>query len=278
MINLTLRELQLAELNILTAFDSFCRQHGLKYSLVGGTLLGAIRHKGFIPWDDDVDVGMPRPDYEKFFSMLKENNFVLPTQDSLVLIPDRGEDAKLPYLKLTDTNIYINSKGGQVTKNIWIDIFPADGFPADDKQAWKLFKKLRGYRRIMFYSINNGSTKRSWRKVAAKFYRVYAKCYGIKRALKNMQKAVANYSYDTSEYIGCLVWGMYGVGERLNRDSYSNLIDVEFESHQFCAIKNYDEYLTGIYGDYMTPPPENKRGSHYIIAYKKSETDEDTNE
>ena len=124
---LSLREIQLTELKILSVFSDFCNEHGLIYSLVGGTLLGAVRHKGFIPWDDDIDVGMPRPDYEKFIEMIEANGDLL--NENIKVITDRGKNAILPYLKIVDKRIEISPKCNEKSNNIWIDVFPYDGCP-----------------------------------------------------------------------------------------------------------------------------------------------------
>lgn len=267
---LTLRETQLAELEILKAFDKFCKDNELIYTLVGGTLLGAIRHKGFIPWDDDIDVGMPRPDYEKFFEAVRADGGIkTDSGKTLELIPDRGDNAKLPFLKLVDTDYVIESAGGEETEHIWIDIFPVDGYPADDEKAAKLCKKMLHYRRVAFYNLNNGKGKRGVKKAAAKLYSIYARMYGTQKALRKISETVKKYPYEKSDFIGILTWGLYGAGERINKHSFDNIVELSFEDGKFSAISNWDEYLKGIYGDYMTLPPENKRGTHGFKVYLK---------
>lgn len=266
---LTLREMQLAELDILIEFDRICRENNLTYSLVGGTLLGAVRHKGFIPWDDDIDIAMARPEYEKLYKLITENSDVLP--DNLELISDRGENALVPFLKITDKNVTVQSEAGESSDNLWIDIFPIDGYPKDDKKALKFWKKNLRYRRIIFYSYNDGSRKKGWKKTAAKLYGLYARMYGIKRALKNMKRLIAKYPYESSELVGCSCWGMYGLGERLEKAKFEISTAFEFEGRQFMAMSNWHEYLSGIYGDYMQLPPEDKRHTHGVKAFRKDE-------
>lgn len=259
---LSLRELQLVELNVLEKFDAFCAEHNINYTLVGGTLLGAVRHKGFIPWDDDVDVGMPRPDYERFYELLKDNNFVLPSFPNIILIPDRGAEGKLPFLKLVDTDYSINSSEAVGSDNVWIDIIPIDGYPDTLKQTKKYCKKLKWYRRIIVYNISSYKRKKGFMRIVAALFSVYAHMYGKARAQKKMQRLIAKYPYDSSEFVGCATWGMYGVGERIKKSGLEQCVKLQFENDTLSAMSNWDEYLTGIYGDYMTP----RKWSHGMSA------------
>lgn len=269
---LSLREIQLAALDILTAFAEFCEGNGLRYSLVGGTLLGAIRHKGFIPWDDDVDVGMPRPDYEKFVAMMQERGNVL--SENLIIAPDRGKDAVRPFIKIEDKRISLPEEHRSFSMHLWIDVFPFDGCPKEIKKAKKHFKKAKHFRHIIIYnSFKMKHLSGIWKLVYV-FYSVYAKMYGLERAIRKMNKLVAKYPYGKTEKSAGVVWAMYGIGEIMSGDSFEKNTQVEFEGKKFSAIYNWDEYLTGLYGDYMTPPPVDKRKTHKLKAYV-TQTDEE---
>lgn len=266
---LTLREVQLVELDIMIEFDKFCRSNGLRYSLVGGTLLGAVRHKGFIPWDDDIDVAMPRPDYEKFIGLVAANNNEL--SDSIEVVLDRGKNANLPYLKIIDKKTSVPPSVNAKVNHLWIDVFPYDGCPNEEIKAKKHLKKAKHYRHIIVYNqFKISHFKGVWKLIylACSFY---AKIYGMRRAIKNLEKLAQKYPFETSPRIVCAVWGLYGKGEIINKDTFENLIEADFENKKFYIMPNYDDYLSGIYGDYMTPPPENKRNSHHVIAYKNND-------
>lgn len=258
---LNLREIQYAELDILRAFRSFCLANGLRYSLCGGTLLGAVRHKGFIPWDDDIDVFMPRPDYEKFIELIKSKKVALP---GYLALADNG----IPFVKIIDKRYSLASEAGDSVENLWIDILPVDGYPADDRAAEKYWKKLLFYRRVVLYNYLSLVHKRGAKKFLLRFFKVYAKLYGAERAVKNANALVAKYPYGKSDFIGCAVWGCYGIGERIPADSFDNLTEIGFEGENFSAISGWHEYLTGIYGDYMRLPPEDKRECHGFEVYK----------
>ena len=272
---LQLREVQIAELNILRAFDGFCRANGLKYSLVGGTLLGAVRHKGFIPWDDDIDVGMPRPDYEKFVGLLADRKYIL--ADNMLVITDRGKSAKLPYLKIVDKTITVPATVEAKVENLWIDVFPFDGCPSDEKKAVKHLKKAKHLRHIIVYNqFKSSHFMGVKKKLVFVACAAYAKMYGLHRAINNLYKLATEYDFDKAQNIAGVVWGLYGKGEIIAGDSFDDLIEFDFEGEKFYAMKNYDEYLSGLYGDYMTPPTEDKRYTHNLVAYRNDKNEEKT--
>ena len=263
---LTLREIQLCELEMLVEFDKICRENNLKYSLSGGTLLGAVRHKGFIPWDDDIDVIMSRPDYEKFRNIFREKADV----KKFDLADDRGDGAEYPFLKILSKTVKIEKSGFNEVNNLWIDIFPVDGYPSDRQKSLNLIKKAQFYKKTVlvskYESLSQYRGKHS--KLTLLMGRVFAKMYGVRRALKNSLKLALKHPYDSSEYVGVVTWGTYGIGERLLKSKYESLTELEFEGHRFYCVAYYDEYLRGLYGDYMQLPPEEKRITHHIQAYR----------
>lgn len=262
---LTLREVQLKQLDVLLVFDKICQENHLRYSLAGGTLLGAIRHKGFIPWDDDVDVMMPRPDYEKFIEISKKN-----IQENLIVLSNYSNQSKFPFTKILDKRIAIERTGIQDVSNLWIDVFPVDGLPSDDKLLRKIYKKNKLYIRIICFSMWKSLKEYSGKqnKIKAFFINIFVKIYGHKRAKKDLEKLAKKYEYGSTNYIGIIAWGMYGVGERIPLSGFETCVDVEFEGHKFKAVSCWHKYLSGIYNDYMQLPPEGNRVSHEIKAYR----------
>lgn len=260
---MTLREIQLAELDILIEFDKICKENDLKYSLCGGTMLGAIRHKGFIPWDDDIDVMMPRPDYERLKSLFNDIN----KQDNLQLLTKGKNKEDYPFMKLIDKRYVINCPNGDLSDNLWIDIFPVDGFPTEKEEAF--LKRVKKYRSLFVYNYYTWKSDSAFKNLLIKLYGVYAKAYGMDRALKKLNKLALCYDYLTSEYAGVISWGLYGVGEKVVKNEFENIVEVDFEGHKLSAMSCWDDYLHGIYGDYMQLPPENKRATHSFVAYKQ---------
>lgn len=258
---LTLREVQLAELNILIEFDKICQANNLHYSLAGGTLLGAVRHNGFIPWDDDIDVCMPRPEYEKFRSLF--------TSDKLFLSKDIGIDAKYPFLKILDSKIILAHEGSLEVDNLWIDVFPIDGLPSNEKALSRIYKKAGFYRKVIGFNLvkDFSEYRGKHNKFTATLIRIFSKLYGATHALKKSKKLAQKINYEDSTYVGAVTWGCYGVGERMLKSEYEKFTKMEFEGYQFSVMGCWDSYLHGIYGDYMQLPPEDKRTTHHIRAY-----------
>ena len=266
---LSLKEIKVTEFNMLIAFDKFCRRNGLKYTLCGGTLLGAIRHKGFIPWDDDIDVGMPRYDYEK---LLYDKNLDYRDIASYMKV-GRWTDKtnNYPYMRLMDTRTrikvpYFDPKTS--VKNIWIDIFPFDGNPKNKNDLMPTIKRLVLLRKILAIKLAKlGEGKNVFKKYSKYVIRFILSPISIYRLCKYMDKISKKYPFDNADTISGVVWGLYGIGECVDRKGFVETTEVEFEGRKFMAMSNYDEYLTGLFGDYMQLPPEDKRVYHGFKAY-----------
>ena len=137
-------EVKKIELQLLLKFDELCKKHDLQYSLCGGTLLGAIRHKGFIPWDDDIDVMMPRDDFEKLLKLEKTQ-----ASDQVEkLVSWKSGKSIYPFIKMINTKTVLKEKylDKEYTTGVWIDIFPIDGMPEDQKIVDKKYKKVIFYK------------------------------------------------------------------------------------------------------------------------------------
>lgn len=264
MIILNNNEIKQCLIKMLLYFDVFCKNNNLNYYLVGGTLLGAVRHKGFIPWDDDIDVCMPRNDYQKLLSCYSniENQYEL-RSSSLCKF-----DA--PFSKLVDPRTVIDAKYTQndIDTQLWIDIFPIDGLPDDILDVTFIYKKGDFYRKILILcdaKLGEGKTKiRRYLKFVLK---PLANLYGKKRCVDNLERLAARYNYDECKYVGAITWGLYGVGERMLKSEFEQAVEVEFEGHKFPAFSCWDSYLRGLYGDYMKLPPLEKRKTHDMVAY-----------
>lgn len=259
---LSLQEIKKIELRILLVFDEFCKNNSLTYYLSGGTLLGAIRHKGFIPWDDDIDVCMPRADYEKFINIFHNKQ--------LALKSNRLGNMSTPFTKIIDTTTIVKSHVaiGDTDTNIWIDIFPIDGLPDSMILTRWIYAKATFYRAIYV----SGATKiGSGSSILRKFIKLLLKpisyICSAKYCTRAMEKIAAQYSYEKSQYVGAITWGLYGAGERMLKSEFEKAVEVEFEGHKFPAFSCWDSYLKGLYGDYMQLPPVEKRKTHDMEAY-----------
>lgn len=266
---LTLDEIKKIELEILTAFADFCESHNLKYYLGYGTLLGAVRHKGFIPWDDDIDILMPRPYYNKFLELTGYN----PIKENLETRMYRSctHPNIYPFAKVIDNNtiVYENGKAKKNITGLWIDIFPLDGYPKDDMEAaQRVFNKYKKLRNWLDLAVTNPFYIRQnlLKKVIKVFFVPFVKMYGIKRFCKKIDKNSKIYSWETSEYVSDMTWG-----DRpdifIKKIDLEPAVELDFEGRKFKAPHCYEQHLQVLYGDYMKLPPEEERLPHGFKAY-----------
>lgn len=259
------KEVQQIELNILIAFSNYCKEHNLRFYLAGGTLLGAVRHKGFIPWDDDIDVCMPRSDYEKLLRVFDNS------RGNLILKSNQLSNMSAPFTKVIDITTVIESKyqDSDVDTNLWIDIFPIDGLPENYQELSNMYKKINIYRKILMLAhLRLGAGKNFLRKYGKYIIKGLANLYSKQRCINNIEKLASKYPYDECKYVGAVTWGLYGIGERMLKSEFEQAVEVEFEGYKFPTFSCWDSYLKGLYGDYMQLPPIEKRKTHSMVAYK----------
>lgn len=253
------KEIKEIEVNLLLKFDEFCNKYGFKYVLDGGTLIGAVRHKGFIPWDDDIDVAMPFPDFLRFVDLYRKKNADSPIK----LLYGLDDSYGFHYGKLVDSRTIVKSKFRQDKSlyPIWIDIFPMYSMDDDDDLAQaKIDKMLHYYGKTWSYlSVN-------YKNPIRKFYHVICNDKMLRYYMKKIDKILLEHPYGSTKRIRFAPV----VSRKLcpaKNDHFDNRIKLEFEGYEFYAPKDYDAYLTGMYGDYMKLPPEEQRINHKIEAY-----------
>lgn len=265
----SLRKLQLEELKILEEFIRICEKHKLRYYMLGGTLLGAIRHKGFIPWDDDVDVTMPREDYEIFLK-LPENEYN--PQFKLVTY-ENSEKYRYPWARIENENIKIINHSANIPReeNAWIDVIPLDGFP--DSAIKRFFHKIHlsfwwNLNQIVQYDelVDQKRKRSGLGKMAVKIagaFKWINRIVGYKTCLKHLNSILMKYPYnsDTKEVINFLA--AYGFDETFLRESFAEIEKYDFEGRRINGPKGYDSVLRRIYGDYMDLPPIDQRNKHH---------------
>ena len=239
------------ELEILKDVALFCDKNNLKYFLAYGTLLGAVRHKGFIPWDDDIDIMMPRDDYDKLIATYNKNKIC----DYYRLIEPYEELARHSFTKITDTRTVkieqdVDYSNGYL--GVDIDIFPLDGAPSDSVKFNKWFKKLIINYKLHLYCVLSSKSKIKYRVLP--LLRIISG--GKNKFLKRADKLHEKYPYHDSEYVASIESSYDIKSTRVRKEIYEETILLNFEGYKFSAPKEYDYILTKIYGDYMTPPVE----------------------
>ena len=255
----TLRKLQLLELMNLEELVRICEKHDIKYFLIGGTLIGAVRHKGFIPWDDDIDIGMMRPDFDRFIQICKTE---LNTEKFFLQTPQTEEnsaDFEIARIRLNGTHFKENHRRNlKLHDGIFIEILPYDDLPEDDKKAkryyftFKYLKRIVGIR--MGYRYVLGSLhKRIVFYIVTFFSRIIPLKVLYNKAL-NYHK---QYENTNSPKVFLLSGGYNYKKETHLRSSIQEFTQLEFEGKMYPVPKNYDAFLREQYGDYMElPPPE----------------------
>lgn len=266
---LSLQEMQRVYLELLAEFDGICKAHGLRYDLAGGSLLGAVRHGGFIPWDNDVDVCMPRPDYERMLKLHLEGRLTMPHQRDLIMdrndtfarhfgryirydvkrLADMAEDSDCPY--------------------IGMDIFPVDGLPENDWAfKWQCWQ-VRQLRRFLLTSVEKAGTSRKGA-LAAKIkdlYRPLLKKIGPFRIARALDRVCSRVDYEKATLVGAIS-GMYGHKERWPKEKMLPQTRLKFENMEASAFEHYDVYLSNLYGDYMRLPPKEQQVPHCDSGYR----------
>ena len=265
---LTLREIQLEELEILKKFIDFAKENNLTYFVCGGTLIGAVRHKGFIPWDDDIDICMPRPDYDKLIELSK--NKLISKEYEVRAI--ELKNTKYPFAKIVNKNIVVQSKSKE-DKNLWIDVFPIDGISDDERKAKEQIKKITMCKQIEYLKNTKcfdiiKENKSKLNKAKKILLKPFAMILSQRIISKKMIKISKENDYLKTKRLGAYIWG-YGEKEILDRSVFEKRIELQFENINISAPIGYHEYLSSLYGDYMKLPPKEKQIQHSIIAYKK---------
>lgn len=260
------------ETDLLKSVDEICRKENFRYSLGGGTLLGAVRHKGFIPWDDDIDIMMPRPDYDAFISYCLSNAvpFGIKSFENDKNYVDLSAKIYNTETILKDDNI---AGGSDIGVNI--DVFPVDGLGNTYEEAKKIFDSTSFKRNLLvaaqwrkFFK----SKTHSWYYEPFRFlFFLMSRFVNKSKLFDSIQKKYKNVDFDNVNFAAA-VGGSYREKEILPKSVFANYVSLPFEGSEFKAIADYDKYLSSLYGEYMKLPPEEKRVSHHtFIAYYKTE-------
>ena len=263
---LSLQEIKQIEFELLKSFDAFCRANHIRYFLSNGTLLGAVKYKGFIPWDDDVDVLVPREDYDRLIRIFQDN-------EHMRLVSFEREPRYLfPFAKLCDTATVKEETDidNGVTLGLNMDVFPLDAWDDDlekAKQEAALIKK--NISRLSLAKLRKPNAPGMIKKAAQGILMLPCKLRGGQVFLRNII-AESNKPHQRGEnHLGCKAWCIYGAREIIPADVFASTVEVEFEGNLFFAPAGYDTYLRSLYGDYPKDPPIEKQKTHHsFTAYR----------
>lgn len=266
-----LLKVQNTQLEILDEIVRICDKHSLTYYLIGGTLLGAVRHNGFIPWDDDLDIAMPRYDYDKLIAICKSD------LSSKYYLDDFKSNSNywLPFIKIRKKNTVLEehflSRIDDSKKGIWVDIFPLDNANKNHSN----FQAIQGYmiktiRRLIVWRNRYNKPK------TIKQVILYSSTLMIpKIGLFYIQQLVMKWNKNPKSTYYVNFGSKYDqVKQTIPKDIYNPPCKVEFEGNYYKAPKNWDFILKRIYGDYMKLPPMENRVTHNPIRVKFEDNDE----
>lgn len=263
---LNLQELKEIEFNLLKVFDAFCKENNIRYFLAYGTLLGAVRYKKFIPWDDDVDLLIPREDYNRMIKLFKDS------ERYRLFAFEKDSNYHFPFAKLCDMTTkkdefdYIN----KLDLGVDIDLFPLDAWDDDLEKAKKEVKRIQ---KLMFHlslaRLKKAGSANLLKRAVKTVLMGWCKMRGAKYYLSEIQKETVKAGQKGNAYVGAKSWCVYGEKGIIPAKAFDDVMEIEFEGQMFPAPVDYDAYLTCLYGDYLPEPPKEKQKTHHNFkAYK----------
>lgn len=259
-----LTEMQKCLLNMLDWLTKYLDQNSINYYIIGGTMLGAVRHNGFIPWDDDVDVGLPRPDYERFIELFKEND------DYILETPyENNLDFLYTYSKLYDKHTtLIERQRKSLKRGIYIDIFPLDGLGNTYNEAYAFFSKVDRKNMLLMTRTCAIRKQRDLSKnMAIVLSRLVPECIlNTKRLSLEVDSLCKKNNYNECSFVGNLN-GTYREREIVSKDIFGKPTEYTFENIIVKGPEKADEFLTQIYYDWRKLPPVEKRGVQHDFIY-----------
>ncbi|HFU3952249.1 TPA: phosphorylcholine transferase LicD [Streptococcus suis] len=270
---LSIRENQMVALAILDVISDICEKQNFRYNLMYGTLIGAVRHKGLIPWDDDIDIMMPQEDYDKLLDYLSQNGAKFPHLK--VFNPDTVSDYPYMITRISDIRYVIDVENEEdYGLGAFIDIYPFYGLGDTEHEAMAL--GLKGDRLSsacyqatrLSYKVEN--TKQWYRKILKYPAFLITKVIGKEYFQKRLAQLATKKKYEESKYVGCVVWLSGGRKDIFLKEWFDELITITMEGREYKIPAKYDEVLRHTYGDYMELPAEQDRIAHHRYKiYKK---------
>ena len=265
------KQVQAILLDILAHFKSVCEKHGLTFFLSNGSMLGAVKYNEFIPWDDDVDILMPREDYDKLVALSDVS-----TGHYQLLCRENTPEWRVPYAKLTDKRTRLVEDGFAfgVELGVCLDIFPLDRWRANARCAC-LQARIHNVLVRMTFGANAPhfkTEKRGWRRMLLRCIWLAGHVIGSKRLCRCLERRAKRSPKCPDGYVGCVVWSCYATKEVLPASVFAEAKMVRFCGEEYPVPVGYDTYLTSLYGDWRKElPPEKQKSNHNIRVWWKDE-------
>ena len=268
-----LSELKKIQINLLDVFHEYCVEHNLRYFITYGTLIGTIRHKGYIPWDDDIDVMMPRNDYEVLINNFNKDS---KTKDIRVISHKNDTEYYLSFAKLVNTATVMKEEvNSSYQIGVYIDIFPLDNIGDDYKSATKLMRRAFRYNEIMALKNLTIRSGRSWYKNAIlRAGRIVSGSISRQALIEKINSfGIKKDDASFTKYVGTVTGISAGDESRVFEAKwFSTTVKGTFEGKEYYIPSGYDAFLRKLYGDYMQLPPKEQQVSHHVFeAWYKSE-------
>lgn len=259
--SINVEELKTIQLEILQTTAEFCDQNKITYFLAYGTLIGAIRHHGYIPWDDDIDIAMPRPDYDRFIKLFNEQKSHIK-----VIAMENDIHYGFSFAKVHDTRTIMNeTQYKQDHFGVYIDIFPIDCV-----KSILQVKKLRMANKCLHTKKANYSQRKLFKKLINTFGKILLLPFTTHTILKFIDYMARKYPFGSTPYAGGICDSVVGEKAIVDVNVFKGTLSHEFEGKQYKIPIGYDNWLRSIYGDYMQLPPLEKRRTHHVYnAYWK---------
>jgi len=254
------RQIQDILFDMMIHFHELCQKHNLTYFMIGGTMLGAVRHGDFIPWDDDLDVGLPRRDYERLIS-LPESEW---PENIEILSMENTQTFPYNFAKIVNKNTTIvEDIGGRgYVMGIYMDVFPLDGAGNSMGQAKRRIAMVKLLRVCTLICYSRKTSDNFWKNLLKSIIRTV----GMTRWQKLLRRTLKKLSFESSKFVGNLL-GSWFEKEIMPRDFFGTPTLYRFREKSFYGPEKYDDYLKRLYGEYMKLPPVEKRISHHSFSY-----------
>lgn len=266
---LSLQELRRLQFNGLLYLKNICEKNNIVYYIISGTLLGAVKYNGYIPWDDDIDIALKRSEYIRLIKVLEEDN----NSDYEVLTMYNTKDYYYPYAKLVSKKTKLVDNAKEINKlGVFVDIFPMDCF---NEEVNSVFKRTRFIRNLTSKRMKIKNAIKKTKLLESKEHKVsylgfknfiynvvdvLSRPLGYNFWVKRLDKELSKYK--DGKYIGILYIDNFAY---FDVTLFDNIAEYTFENNKFTSIKDYDLYLRKLYGDYRQDPPKSKQMSHHQI-------------